>query len=722
MPGADTLYRLYAPVFINAMGAVERGIAFVDNDRPGVMLLGAAERLCARHGVIVPGPVVLFGNHDRLYASAVRLLAAGAKITTIIDTRPPSECAQRAKLQALGVSCLSNHTVVSANGRPQLQAVRVAPRAGEDAGRDFACKTLLVSGGWSPAVQAGLQQGGIAAYEANVAGFVATDQPDWRLCCGAAGGQLTLRAILEDGRATAIEALRRTGRTSPSDTAAISVADADGDARLQPYWRSPASIGDEKRQFVDLQNDVTVADLRQTLEEGFNDIEHVKRYTTLGVGTEQGRTGGTLGAAILAELRGDELASVGISRSRGPYQPVPMMALSGLKVGAGLRPARRTPLHAEHVTAGAMLELMSGWMRPRYYAPNGADAFAASVVEARRVREHGGICDGSTLGKIEIAGGDAAAFVDSIYLSPPSTIEPGRSRYSILLREDGIVLDDGLMMRPDRDRFVATTSSSHTAHVLSHLEFYRDTAWAGRPIALSDVTEAWSVIIVAGPQSRTTLAAVLGNPWPQTLSAQRHMDVIDGSYSGASLRVMRASFSGELAFELHCEPTIASALWQSLVAAGLAPFGLEALDVLRVEKGYLTTSELNGQTTPADLRLERMLRAATDAVGKSMLDRPAFKEPERPILVGLRAIDGSAKFLGGAQLTRTDDPGKSVGYVTSAVFSPALGQWVGLALVARGLSEPATTLVARDPLRGGDTPVLITQPTHFDPTGERLRA
>jgi sarcosine oxidase subunit alpha len=277
-------------------------------------------------------------------------------------------------------------------------------------------------------------------------------------------------------------------------------------------------------------------------------------------------------------------------------------------------------------------------------------------------------------------------------------------------------------MRPDRDRFVATTSSSHTAHVLSHLEFYRDTAWAGRPIALSDVTEAWSVIIVAGPQSRTTLAAVLGNPWPQTLSAQRHMDVIDGSYSGASLRVMRASFSGELAFELHCEPTIASRLWQSLVAAGLAPFGLEALDVLRVEKGYLTTSELNGQTTPADLRLERMLRAATDAVGKSMLDRPAFKEPERPILVGLRAIDGSAKFLGGAQLTRTDDPGKSVGYVTSAVFSPALGQWVGLALVARGLSEPATTLVARDPLRGGDTPVLITQPTHFDPTGERLRA
>ena len=687
MPGADTLLRLYAPMLVNAMGATERPIAFIDNDLPGIMLVGAAERLLCDYGVRASGRVVLFGNHDRLYRTAIRLRRGGVDIIAIIDTRDHTTSAACIALLAAGVECLHGHAIVRAEGGRAVRAVRVAPIRAERPARRIECDTVLVSGGWSAAVRAAAST-------------------DWHTVCGAAAGDLTLAAI-------------------------AAASDDDGEPHLQPYWRSGCSMALEKYQFVDLQNDVTVADLRQALAEGFCDIEHVKRYTALGVGTEQGRTGGMLGAAIVAELSGTALAAIGTSRARGPYQPVPMGVLSGSRVAEGLRPERRTPLHDEHMAVGAVLELMAGWMRPRYYRGNGVDAFAAGVAEAARVREHGGICDGSTLGKLEIAGADAPAFLDRLYLNSASAIEPGRARYAALLREDGIVLDDGLLLRQTGERFLATTSSSHTAHVLAHLEFYRDTEWRGRRIAISDVTESWSVIIVAGPSSRANLTAVLGSAWTQPLVDLRHMGFVDGTWSSAAgenarLRLLRASFSGELAFELHCRPDIARPLWQALGTAGLAPFGLEALDILRVEKGYLTGSELNGMTTPMDAGLGAMLKAGTDglvrnSVGRALLDREAFKAVDRPILVGVRAMDGKSKFLGGAQVTATASSTRSLGYITSSVFSPALREWIGLALIARNSSAVGSELIARDPLRGANTRVRIVPPAHLDPEGHRIR-
>ena len=683
MPGADTLLRLYAPQLVNAMGAIERPIAFIDNDLPGVMLCGAAERLLADHGVPVGRRVVLFGNHDRLYHTALRLRRSGIGIAAIIDTRGSSASAARAELLAAGIECLSGHAVLRALGGSAVRAALVAPVGAARAARRIACDAVLVSGGWSPALRATVLQ-------------------PWE-SCGAASGRLTLMAI------------------AGADT-------ADGEPHVQPYWRSPAPASLEKRQFVDLQNDVTVADLRQALAEGFREIEHVKRYTTLGVGTEQGRTGGVLGAAILAELSSTALATVGVTRARGPYQPVPMGVLSGTRVGAQLRPARRTPLHGTHVTAGAVMELMSGWLRPRYYTANGADAGAAGIVEAARVRTHGGLCDGSTLGKISIAGPDAAAFLDRLYLTRASAIAPGRARYAALLREDGMVLDDGLMLRESPTRFAATTSTSHLAHVLAHLEFHRDTDWHGRRIALTDVTESTAVIIVAGPASRSMLREVLGGTWPESLATLGHMGFVDGrGPDGAALRVLRASFTGELAYELHCRPASAAALWSALAATGLAPFGLEALDILRVEKGYLTGSELNGQVTPQDAGLGAMLRPGKDglvpdSIGCALLDRPGLKAADRPMLVGVRAADGKGSFLGGAQITATARDTRSLGYVTSAVFSPALGEWIGLALVARDHATPGTELIARDPLRGGNTALRVVPMNHFDPDGARLRS
>ncbi len=727
LPGRNTVYHIRPHAMIMAPGTVERPIAFCDNDRPGVMLLGAAERYLARYGAQVGRELVLFANHDRVYATAQRLIAGGMQVRAIVDTRAAdalgADSALRDSLAQAGVECLAGHAVIAAEGGRSVRAARIAPltstTAGAGAERRIGCDTILVSGGWSPALHAGLHGGGARQFAAAIGAFVAGSQPDGRSYAGSANGRLDLAAVLEDGHAAGARAALLAGAKGLPGTAPQGLADAP--PRLAPFARSPAPGLAEKRQFVDLQNDVTVADLRAALAEGFVDIEHVKRYTTLGIGTEQGRTSAALGAAIVAELKGETLATIGISRGRPPYHPVTMQSIAGFHVGAAVKVARRTPLHDWHAAHGGILEPMGLWMRPRYYRASGANPFDAAVAEARRVRVHGGIADGSTLGKLEVAGPDAAAFLDFMYLSKASTLKVGRSKYMVNLREDGCVLDDGLVLRLAHDRFIATTGSGHGTHMLSHFEHYRATDWGGRGVTVSDVTEAWAAIVVAGPQSRNLLGQMLGAAWLGRIAALAHMDFADGHFGGAKLRVLRASFSGELAFELHCRPAIAVPLWEALIGAGLAPYGLEALDILRVEKGYLVSSELNGQTTPLDLGMEGLVKLGNRCLGRELLDRPAFHEASRPRLVGLRAVDGRARFLAGAQLTAAAAPARPCGYITSSVFSPTLGEWLGLALLARDRATEGALLTACDPLRGSDTPVRVVSPVHFDPSSVRMK-
>jgi sarcosine oxidase subunit alpha len=390
------------------------------------------------------------------------------------------------------------------------------------------------------------------------------------------------------------------------------------------YYRVPCRPGDEKYQFVDLQNDVTVADLRQALSEGFTDIEHVKRYTTLGVGTDQGATCAALGASILAELASTRGSAIRTSRQRPPYQPLTLATLSGFRRDHALRPERRTAIHAWHVANGTVMEDVALWMRPRYYRANGSDPFAAGTKEALHVRTSGGVFDASTLGKIEIAGKDASEYLDRIYLNRMSTLAIGRAKYGVLLREDGMVLDDGIVFRATEDRYTATTSSGHAAPVLAHFEFWRDCEFSRRDVAIADVTEAWSTIVVAGPSCRRHLREALGEAWSAGIEKLGHMHVTTGIWNAAALRVLRASFSGELAFELHCQPTVALELWQRLVATGLSPYGMEAADILRLEKGYLVSSEINGQTSPHDLRMNALLTSNNPCIGRELLNRPGL--------------------------------------------------------------------------------------------------
>jgi methylglutamate dehydrogenase subunit C len=724
LPGADTYYRIRPRRFIAAMGSVERPLAFIDNDRPGVMLVNAAESYLARQGVCVGREAVLFGNHDRLYAAARRLAAGGVRVRAVIDVRPTSLSqtseGSRAALAGVGIECLVGHAVLRTLGRFQVRGVQVASLEPRARVRTVACDTVLVSGGWSPAIHAGLSEGGTSTYLPQANGFAAGPQPSWRALCGAANGIFELGEVLADGHRAGAHAALSLGFSF--DSARAPVGQGDASPHLYAYWRAPTGRSGERRQFVDFQNDVTVADLRQSLDEGFTDIEHVKRYTTLGVGTDQGRIGAVLGAAILAELSGRDVGVIGQFRARPPYQPVTMKTVAGLRAGALLRPVRRTPLEAWHASHGGMLEPMGLWMRARYYDRGGIDAASAGCEEAARVRAHGGIFDGSTLGKFEVVGPDAAEFLDRMYLTRASTIKVDRSKYMVNLREDGMVLDDGIALRIAADRFLVTTSTGHADQMLSHFEYYRDTEWAGRGVSITDVSEAWAVIVCAGPASRQTLCAVLGEGWIEPLGRLTHMGFATGEWRGAALRLLRASFSGELAFELHCRPRIAIPLWQALVDSGLLPYGIEALDILRLEKGYLIGAELNGQTTPLDLGMDALVKAGNPCIGRALMDRGGLHRVDRPMLVGVRAVDGRSKFLAGAQLTTPEEHVRSSGYITSSAYSPACGEWIGLALLARQQAQAGNVLLARDPLRGTETRLRVTSPVHYDPSGERMKS
>jgi heterotetrameric sarcosine oxidase alpha subunit len=723
LPGMNTLHYIRPRAFVIAMGAVEYPIVFRDNDLPGVMLLGAAERYLARYGARCGQDLVLFANNDRAYPAAQRLLAGGMRVRAIVDTRAADAtgmqvAALRDELRRAGVECLATHAVLAAEGSGEVRGARVAPLADPAAARQIPCDTILVSGGWAPALHAGLREGGSPEFQDALGAFIATAQPTGRAPAGAANGHLELAQALRDGHEAGVRAARAAG--APGAPGEAPAGRGDAEPRIAPFARSPAAARWEKHQFIDLQNDVTVADVRTALAEGLVDIEHLKRYTTLGVGTEQGRTSGLLGAAILAELRSEALPGIGVSRTRPPYHPLAMRSIAGFHAGDAVKVARRTPLHDWHEAHGGVLDPMDLWLRPRFYRANGGSAFAAAIAEARQVRRHGGIADGSTLGKLEVAGPDAAAFLDYLYLNRASTIKAGRARYMVNLREDGCVLDDGLVLRLGAERFIATVSSSHGPHMLAHFEHYRATEFAGRRLTVTDVTEAWATLVVAGPASRAALENVLAATWRDALGKLEHMGFADGEHGGDELRLLRASFSGELAYELHCRPAIAVELWQALCDAGLAPYGLDAVDILRVEKGYLVSSEINGETTPLDLGLDALVRAGNPCLGRELLDRPAFHEPHRPRLVGLRAADGRASFLGGAQLTLPEETRHPCGYVTSSVYSPTLDEWLGLALVARSI-DLETRLVARDPLRGSEVAVRVVPPVHFDPDGTRMK-
>ncbi|MPZ10973.1 MAG: sarcosine oxidase subunit alpha family protein [Kiloniellaceae bacterium] len=713
-----------------ACGAIERPIVFGDNDKPGVMLAEAGRLYVERHGVAPGRQVALFANNDGAYRSVAALSAAGVKTAAIVDARTEIGSAARRIAEASGAELLLGQVVTRARGGQHLSGIEVAafdPDQGASARghRQLGADCLLVSGGWTPTIHLASQAGGAARWDDALTAFLPGEalQP-WR-AAGACNGALGGAASLAEGAQAGAEAARACG-FAPNPVALPALAEEPLATAPLPVWdaRPPRGKG---KAFVDLQHDVTASDVSLAHREGFRSVEHLKRYTTLGMATDQGKTSNMAGLALMARERKLSIPEVGTTRFRPPYTPVALGALAGQGIGAHFRPTRRTPLHDWHLAAGAEMMAAGIWERPRVYYRAGETLEQAYIREARQVRESVGLADVSTLGKIDVQGPDAAEFLNRVYSNGFLKLPEGKARYGLMLREDGLLWDDGTTWRLGEHRFLMTTTTANAAPVLSQLEFLLAAVWPELKVAVTSVTEQWAGIVLSGPRSRDVLTAAIDDI-DMSNAAFPFMGVRQGHLDGLPVMVARLSFSGELAYEVYCDAHHGEAVWTRLLAAGkpfgIIPYGLEALGTLRIEKGHVAGPELDGRTTAEDLGLAAMVSTKKHFIGSAMFDREGLTDPGRLKLVGFVSADGG-KIRPGAQLVAADDPAnppRSLGHITSTTYSPALEKYIALGLLEGGAERIGERLVATYPLKNIDVEVEVVSSHFFDPDGSRMHA
>lgn len=681
------LWQIRAGEIVCAAGAHERPLVFAGNDRPGIMLAESARAYAVRYGVSVGRRVVVVTCGDSAYAAARDLRAAGVNVTAVIDVRPDVPVALAAPLRAQGIGVFPGHTILGTEGRTRISAIHVSALDSTRT-RTIACDALAMHGGWTPAVHLHSQARGGLRFDATLDAFVPETDPAGFRSVGAARGE-------------------RLGRFAA--------------VRVLPSRADPDAV----RAFVDFQNDVTAKDIRLALREGFESIEHVKRYTTTGMATDQGKTSNMAALGLVAEHLGRPVPKVGTTSFRTPYTPVAFGALVGAHRGALFDPVRETPSHAWAAARGAMFEDVGQWKRALAFPGAGEVLHDAVRRECRIVREVGGLFDASTLGKIEVVGRDALEFLNRMYVNSYDTLAPGRARYGLMLREDGYVLDDGIVARLAPDRFHVTTTTGGAARVLALMEDYLQTEWSDLQVYLTSITEQYAVIAVQGPQSRSLIRDLVDIDLSD--AAMPHMAVRTGRFDGISCRLFRASFTGELGYEINVAWGHGSRVWQTLCERGeplgFTVYGTETMHVLRAERGYIVVGqETDGTVTPDDLGMAGMIgKAKRDFVGKRSLSRPDLIAPDRKQLVGLLGADPRLVIEEGAQLVA--DPAQPIpmtalGHVTSSYYSANCGRSIALALVAGGRERLGQTLHATTP--GGFTSVKLVAPVFLDPDGKRL--
>lgn len=711
----ERLHIIRAQRVVLASGATEQLIAFPGNDTPGVMLAGAALAYLRRYGVACGRRPAFFIHCDEAYAAVFALQAAGVRCVAVIDPRPSSKAAARA--QALGIPVHHSRVVAAVAGRGSVEGLTLTAADGSQA-RTLAADSLFISGGYSPATALATQLGGAPQWREDLRAF--TVELPWRagVLAGGARGQSGLAAAVRDGAEAARRLAAALGR-APADAAPAPLPEDDEASAPGAVWEVRAA----GKAFVDLQHDVTADDVRLAQREGYEHVEHMKRYTTHGMATDQGRIGGLTGSAILAQARGVGLAEVGLPRPRPYTNPVPFAALAGAEVREHFKPKRRLPLHAWHEAAGATFVAAGLWLRPLVYAP--AAGWEAVLEEARAVRTRVGLTDVSSLGKIDVQGPDAARFLDFIYANTFSSLPEGRARYGIMLREDGMLFDDGTTSRLGPEHFLLTSTTANAAAVLEHLEFQLQANCRGLKVNLTDVTDEWAQFALAGPNARRVLSTAL----PEVALANAEfpfMAVIPVSIEGVPGRLFRISFSGELAYELAVPARHALRAWRALLAAGephgIRPYGLDALNTLRIEKGHVTGAELNGNTTAADLGFQGLLKKHGDYIGRALSQRPGLLAADRLQLTGVRPVDPRQRLRNGMQLVSAAAPAASQGYITSSTPSVELAGWVGLALVAGGRNRIGTRLTAVSPLHAHSCEIELVSPHLIDPGNARVRA
>ncbi len=717
----EKLWQVRAQQVVIAAGAHERPLVFPGNDRPGVMLADAARHFANRYAVRAGREAVVFTAHDGAYRAALDLAQAGLRIAAIADLRPVADGALPRAARQAGLRVLTGTTLRAAHGHLRVSAAALAPVAGGP-GQTVACDLLLMSGGFTPSLHLFSQSLGRLRFDDRLGAFLPAAPAEATLCAGACGGVFGLAQALADGAAQGARAAERAGfaaKPLPCHDVAGDDCDPSGFAGATPR---PG----RGKAFVDFQNDVTAKDIGLAIREGFVSIEHIKRYTTTGMATDQGKTSNINALAIAAEKLGRFIPDVGLTTFRMPYTPVSFGVLAGASRGPLFDPVRTTPLHGWAAARGAVFEDVGLWKRARYFPAPGETMAAAVGRECLAVRHAAGIFDASTLGKIEVVGADAATFLNRLYTGSFLKLEPGRLRYGLMLREDGFVLDDGVIGRIAPDRFHLTTTTGGAPRVLALMEDYLQTEWPELKVWLTSTTEHWAVIALQGPKSRDILAPLVEGI-DLSPGAMPHMSVRTGRVAGVTSRLFRVSFTGERGYEINVPAGHAAAVWEAVFAAGqphgIAAYGTEAMHVLRAEKGYIIIGqETDGTVTPDDAGLGwAIARAKPDFVGKRSLARAALTAPGRKQLVGLLTADPAIVLEEGAQLVA--DPNQPVpmtllGHVTSAYRSAALGHSVALALLQEGRARIGETLHVPMPDRA--IAVRVVHPVFYDPEGARL--
>lgn len=736
-PGEDAprhrLWRIRARRVISATGALERPLSFAGNDKPGVMLASAVRDYIMNFGVAPGNNIVVVTNNDDAYRTAICAVEAGVKVVCVVDARPSADGELPNKARILGINVKVNSAIAKVKGMRGVVSVALCAQDGDGLmTEEVPCDAIAMSGGWSPVVHLWSHCGGKLTWDEDAIFF----RPDparppldhngegFVVCAGAADGALLAGDVLENTSTNTSNALASIGNTADTGSSARS----SSEERLVPTWVMPHGASYQKRSkmWLDFQNDVKVSDVQLAAQEGYESVEHTKRYTTLGMATDQGKLSNINGLAVLADALNEEIPRVGTTTFRPPYTPISMGAIAGEARAEIFQPLRRTPMHEWHEEKGAYMEPVGGWRRAYCYPQNGETHDQAVTREINATRTSLGLLDASTLGKILVKGPDAGKLMDMLYTNMMSSLKPGKCRYGLMCSENGFLMDDGVVVRLDDETFLAHTTSGGADHVHAHMEDWLQCEWWDWDVHTVNVTEQWAQVAVVGPNARSLLQK-MGADFDLSAEALPFMGMAEGEIAGFNTRVFRISFSGELSYEIAIPASQGMAFWKALHQAGeefnATAYGTEALHVMRAEKGFIMIGdETDGTVIPQDLGLNWAIsKKKEDFLGKRGQQRTHMTDPNRWKLVGLETLDKSVLpdgSYGVAQGHNANGQANVQGRVTSTYYSPTMDRGIAMGLVLNG-PDRMDEVIAFNKVDGSTVDAKIVSPVFYDPDGEK---
>ena len=723
------LWYIRAKEIVISTGSLERPLIFGNNDRPGILLSSAAKEYLKVYGVLVGRKPIIFTNNDSAYDTAIEFKKNGIN-PLVVDTRTNSDSSVISEAKNLNIDIKFSHGIANTKGHLKVNSATIgkfnSDKSSYENLEEVSCDCICVSGNWTPTVHLSSQSGNKLKFNETIDAFIPSQSRQKESTIGSANGSFTLKQALEDGFNKGFELSNKITNKNSKSTAPTSNERSYGEH--DKFWCMPLPKNKHYKRFVDFQNDVAVSDIELAVREGFRSIEHVKRYTTLGMATDQGKTSNLNGLQLVSNIEGKIVPEVGHTTFRPPYTAVTIGTIVGREVGKHYRPTRKSPMHEWHEKNNAVFVDAGLWLRPRYYKQDNESLEEAAKREANNVRKNVGVCDVTSLGKIDIKGPDTAEFLNRIYTNAWMKLPVGKARYGVMLREDGIVFDDGTTTRISENHFHMTTTTAQAVNVLAHLEYYLQVVWPELNVNVLSTTEQWAGAALAGPNSRELLSKL----FPETNilnEALPFMGYKESDLFGVPARIFRISFSGELAYEINVESGYGIFMWEKIIELGkemnIEPYGTEALSTLRIEMGHVAGSEIDGRVIASDLSLEGMLSKKKDFIGKRSLNREAFINPNREKIVGVVPLDKKSMIPEGSHLVSDSNaslPNPKLGHISASCWSVEYNNPFSLAILKDGKKKIGEKLYAVSPLKNKNIAVEIVSSHYVDPKGERVRS